>query len=189
MCDDTTPSIFLFGGSAKFFPLSLSSFTFEASLPPNMEFTIMDIPDYVSSIAALISFHDITQCVLVNRDWYHQFQRHLWRTVSILDLTNYPPARTLEEGKKFEEYIIRHSDTCEVLPSKSQYIESLTTHSLAALDKLGPAAVNLRYFRCVYPEHTLPAAVNSKTRALLQGDGIDSWEWEGTVAGIIRRNA
>ncbi|KAG0081171.1 hypothetical protein BGZ90_009929 [Linnemannia elongata] len=89
-----------------------------------MEFSILDIPDYASSIADLISFHDITQCVLVNRDWYHHFQRRLWRTVSILDLPNHPPIRTREESKPFEEYIIRHFDACEALSSKIQYIES-----------------------------------------------------------------
>ncbi|KAH7041641.1 hypothetical protein BKA57DRAFT_508830 [Linnemannia elongata] len=89
-----------------------------------MEFSILDIPDYASSIAALISFHDIIQCVLVNRDWYHHFQRRLWRTVSILDLPSHPPNRTMEELKPFEEYIIRHFDACEALSSKSQYIES-----------------------------------------------------------------
>lgn len=34
----------------------------------------------------------------------------------------------------------------------------------------------------------LPATTNSRARALPPSDGIDNWEWERTVAGILRRN-
>jgi hypothetical protein len=117
-----------------------------------MEFTIVDIPDPISTIAVQLSFHGITQCVIVSRDLHHHFQKYLRRDVSILDLARYPPIKSRNELTRLEQCILSLPDACEMLPSKRRFVESLAIHFVTVLTKPGPTAFNLRRPQCTHPE-------------------------------------
>ncbi|KAF9351576.1 hypothetical protein BGX26_010449 [Mortierella sp. AD094] len=149
-----------------------------------MSFTIFDIPDVIDSIASNLRPNELSLCVLVCKDWYHDFLPHLWRDVAVFDFDFNRYENNIQEDE--EDIYGQH-----MAHKYSHFIRSMATQSTKSLMDLGPGCINLERLCLGHSEiHRFITTPDSNTGVFIWLEKEQEYrdQFDTTILGLLERN-